>query len=66
MDSDQQSRLFYRDSSKEVVVVRKGLEIARYRTSRELIEIHMKGMLAAKELTLKQMSILHGISSGVD
>ena len=66
MDSDQQSRLFYRDSSKEVVVLRKGLEIARYRTSRELTEVHMKGMLAAKELTLKQMSILHGISSGVD
>ena len=66
MDSDQQSRLFYRDSSKEVVVLRKGLEIARYRTSRELVEVHMKGMLAAKELTLNQMCNLHGTSSGID
>ena len=50
MDSDQQSRLFY-----GLIKERRapeGLE-TRYRTSRSL-SVHMKGMLAAKDLTLNR------------
>ena len=46
MEGKPTSQVVYRDSPKEVVVKHKGREIARYRSAEELVEVHMKGMMA--------------------
>ena len=46
MEGQPNSRLFYRKTPEEVVVQHNGLEIARYRNTKELVEVHMKGMIA--------------------
>lgn len=40
------TRIFYRESPNEVVVLKNGREVATYRSPEELIETHIKGMLA--------------------
>ena len=40
------SRVYYRTSPDGVVVVKDGAELAVYRSTDELIETHIKGMLA--------------------
>ena len=40
------SRVYYRESPNEVVVVHEGNEIAVYRSPEELIEVRIKGLLA--------------------
>lgn len=44
MSSD--TRIFYRESPNEVVVVKDGKEVASYRSKEELVETHIKGLLA--------------------
>ena len=41
-----QSRVYYRTSPEQVVVVHEGKELAVYRSPEELIEVHIKGLLA--------------------
>ena len=43
------TKLFYKESPNQVVVQRNGIEIARYRNAEELVEVHMKGLLAMDE-----------------
>ena len=38
------TRIFYRES--EVVVVRNGIEIATYKSREQMVETHIKGLLA--------------------
>lgn len=40
------TRVFYRESPDEVVVVKDGKEVARYPSKEALVETHIKGMLA--------------------
>ena len=61
MESRPNSRLFYRKSPKEVVVQRNGREIARYRSAEELVEVHMKGIMAIDTQTrAKDLEIYRG------
>ena len=55
MEGQPNSRLFYRKTSEEVVVQHNGLEIARYRNTKELVEVHMKGMIAIDSHTAQQV-----------
>jgi ribosomal protein L13 len=40
------SRVYYRTSTDEVVVIKDNAELSVYRSTDELIETHIKGMLA--------------------
>ena len=40
------TRIFYRESPSEVVVLKDGREVATYRSKEELVETHIKGLLA--------------------
>ena len=55
MNLQQRSKLFYRESPKEVVVYHQGREVAVYRNARELIEVHIKGLIATDKLTASQV-----------
>jgi len=55
MTEEPRSRVFYRESPKEVVVVRDGKEIARYRSPEELVEVHMKGMVALDQQAAEKL-----------
>ena len=55
MDRQPRSRLFYRESPREVVVHHDGREIARYCSAEELVEVHIKGMMASDEQAAKQI-----------
>ena len=55
MESHPNSRLFYRKSPEEVVVQHNGREIARYRSKEELVEVHMKGMMAVDPQSAAQV-----------
>ena len=46
MAKARSSRVYYRTSPAGVVVVKDGAELAVYRTTDELIETHIKGILA--------------------
>ena len=61
MESHPNSRLFYRKSPEEVVVQHNGREIARYRSKEELVEVHMKGIMAIDPQTrAKVLEIYRG------
>lgn len=49
------TRIFYRESPKEVVVLRDGIEIAKYRSPEQLIEVHMKGLIARDKQEAQQV-----------
>ena len=55
MDRQPRSRVFYRESPREVLVHLDGREIARYRSAEELVEVHIKGMMASDEQAAKQI-----------
>ncbi len=55
MGEEPVSRVVYRNSHKRVVVKYKGREIARYRNAGELVEVHMKGMMAIDAHSAKQI-----------
>ena len=59
MDRQPRSRLFYRESPREVVVRHDGREIARYRSAEELVEVHIKGMMAADEQAAQQIQKIY-------
>ena len=59
MDRQPRSRLFYRESPREVVVHHDGREIARYRSAEELVEVHIKGMMASDERAAKQIQKIY-------
>lgn len=59
MNLQQRSRLFYRESPKEVVVYHQGREVAVYRNARELIEVHIKGLIATDKLTASQVKDIY-------
>lgn len=59
MNLQQRSRLFYRESPKEVVVYHQGREVAVYRNARELVEVHIKGLVATDKLTASQVNGLY-------
>ena len=59
MDRQPRSRLFYRESPGEVVVHHDGREIARYRSAEELVEVHIKGMMASDERAAKQIQKIY-------
>lgn len=40
------TRIFYRDNPSAVVVVKNGLEVANYKSTAEMVETHIKGILA--------------------
>lgn len=46
MAEQKTSRIYYRTSPDGVVVVKDGAELAVYRSTDELIETHIKGILA--------------------
>ena len=46
MAGTKTSRIYYRTSPNGVVVVKDGTELAAYRSTDELIETHIKGILA--------------------
>ena len=49
------TRIFYRDSPEEVVVTLDGKEVATYRSREELVETHIKGMLAIDQQDSKRV-----------
>lgn len=57
MTREPTSRVVYLDSSKEVIVKREGIEIARYRSAEELVEVHIKGLMAIDTNTLSARQI---------
>ena len=59
MDRQPRSRLFYRESPREVVVHHDGREIARYHSAEELVEVHIKGMMAADEQATQQIQKIY-------
>ena len=59
MDRQPRSRLFYRESPREVVVHHHGREIARYHSAEELVEVHIKGMMAADEQAAQQIQKIY-------
>ena len=60
MDRQPHSRLFYRESPREVVVHYDGREIARYRSAEELVEVHIKGMMAVDEQASQHIQEIYG------
>ena len=46
MTKEKANRVYYRTSPSGVVVVKDGAELAVYRSTDELIETHIKGILA--------------------
>ena len=59
MNLQQRSRLFYRESPKEVVVYQQGREVAVYRNARELVEVHIKGLIATDKLSASQVKDIY-------
>jgi len=49
------SRVYYRTSPDGVVVVKDGAELAVYRSADELIETHIKGMLAKDRQDIRKV-----------
>ena len=49
----KESRIFYRQTPFEVVVLQDGIELASYRSVNELVETHMKGITAKSQLDEK-------------
>jgi ribosomal protein L13 len=49
------SRVYYRTSPDGVVVVKDGAELAVYRSTDELIETHIKGMLAKDRQDIRKV-----------
>jgi len=54
-----ESRVFYRAEPSEVVVVHQGREIAVYRSAEELIEVHIKGLLARDQQDVKRIQRIY-------
>ena len=54
------SRLFYRESPRQVVVYHDGREIARYHSAEELVEVHIKGIMAVDEQVGQQIQKIYG------
>ena len=47
--SQKESRVFYRDDPKSVVLEKNGKEVLCYKSVEELVEAHIKGLLAELE-----------------
>jgi hypothetical protein len=49
------TRIFYRSSPEEVVLEKDGQEIVTYKSTQQLIETHIKGLLARDQQDLKKV-----------
>ena len=55
MTKEKANRVYYRTSPDGVVVVKDGAELAVYRSTDELIETHIKGILAKERQDTKKV-----------
>jgi hypothetical protein len=55
MVKEKANRVYYRTSPDGVVVVKDGVELAVYRSTDELIETHIKGILAKERQNTKKV-----------
>ena len=55
MTKKKANRVYYRTSPDGVVVVKDGAELAVYRSTEELIETHIKGILAKERQDTKKV-----------
>jgi ribosomal protein L13 len=55
MDKEKANRVYYRTSPDGVVVVKDGAELAVYRSTDELVETHIKGILAKNRQDTKKV-----------
>ena len=55
MAKEKANRVYYRTSPDGVVVVKDGAELAVYRSTDELVETHIKGILAKERQDTKKV-----------
>ena len=55
MAKEKANRVYYRTSPDGVVVVKDGAELAVYRSTDELVETHIKGILAKEPQNTKKV-----------
>ena len=51
----QRTRIFYRENPTAVVILKNGLEVATYKSTSEMIETHIKGILAKDHQDTKKV-----------